>query len=106
MVVSGKSSLDGSRETRCLPGRRAGIAGEARLGTTLAIGGRGPPYGMSAATGFGGRWALTAYVSWDGSDRTAHTPEDTFEAIELRKPEQVGQTTLLALTVLSREVAH
>jgi len=61
---------------------------------------------MSAAPGFGGRSALTAYVSWDGSDRTAHMPEDTFETIDPRKLEQVGRTTLLALTVLSREVKY
>jgi hypothetical protein len=54
----------------------------------------------------GNRSALTAYVSWDGSDRTAHTPEDTFEATDPEKLEQVGQTTLLALTVLSREIEY
>ena len=42
----------------------------------------------------------------DGSDRTAHTPEGTFEATDPQKLEQVGQTTLLALTVLSREVEY
>jgi hypothetical protein len=77
-----------------------------RLGVSTTTRGRGPHYGMSAAPGFGERSALTAYVSWDGSDRTAHTPEDTFEAIDPNKLEQVGQTTLLALTVLSREVEY
>jgi hypothetical protein len=77
-----------------------------RLGVSATTRGRGPHYGMYAARGFGGRSALTAYVSWDGSDRTAHTPEDTFEAIDPRKLEQVGQTTLLALTVLGREVEY
>jgi len=55
---------------------------------------------------YGGRSALTAYVSWDGSDRTAHTAEDTFEAIDPEKLGQVGQTTLLAVTVLSRELDY
>ncbi len=77
-----------------------------RLGVSTTTRGRGPHYGMSAAPGFGERSALTAYVSWDGSDRTAHTPEDTVEAIDPQKLEQVGQTTLLTLTVLSREVEY
>ncbi len=77
-----------------------------RLGVSTTTRGRGPHYGMFARPGFGERSALTAYVSWDGSDRTAHTPEDTFEAIASDKLEHVGQTTLLALTVLSREVDY
>jgi hypothetical protein len=77
-----------------------------RLGISTTTRGRGPHYGISAAPGFGERSALTAYVNWDGSDRTAHTPEDTAEAIDPQKLEQVGQTTLLALTVLSREVEY
>jgi hypothetical protein len=32
--------------------------------------------------------------------------EDTFETIDPEKLEQVGQTTLLALTVLGREADH
>jgi peptide/nickel transport system permease protein len=70
------------------------------------VGYRGTHYNISAALGYGGRSALTAYVHWDGSDRTAHTLEDTFEAIDSEKLEQVGQTTLLALTVLSRELDY
>jgi hypothetical protein len=74
-----------------------------RLGVATTTRGRGPHFGMYTDPGYGGRSALTAYVSWDGSDRTAHTPEDTFEAIDPKKLEQVGRTTLLAVTVLSRE---
>jgi peptide/nickel transport system permease protein len=77
-----------------------------RVGASVTTRGRGPHYGMPVGPGFGGRSALTAYVSWDGSDRTAHTVEDTFEAIDPDKLEQVGQTTLLALTVLSRELEY
>jgi peptide/nickel transport system permease protein len=77
-----------------------------RLGVSTTTRGRGPHYDMSAAPGFGGRSALTAYVSWDGSDQTAHTPEDTFETIDPEKLEQVGRTTLLALIVLSREADY
>jgi hypothetical protein len=77
-----------------------------RVSTSVTTRGRGPHYGMPVGPGFGGRTALSAYVSWDGSDRTAHTVEDTFEAIDPDKLEQVGQTTLLALTVLSRELEY
>ncbi len=77
-----------------------------RVGASTTTRGRGPHYGIPADLGYGGRSALTAYVSWDGSDRTAHTPEDTFEAIDPKKLEQVGQTTLLVLTVLSREMDY
>jgi len=77
-----------------------------RLGVSTTTRGRGPHHGMFALPGFGGRSALTAYVSWDGSDRTAHTPEDTVEALDPNKLRQVGQTTLLVLTVLSREVEY
>jgi Zn-dependent M28 family amino/carboxypeptidase len=74
-----------------------------RVGVATTTRGRGPHFGMHTDPGYGGRSALTAYVSWDGSDQTAHTPEDTFEAIDPKKIEQVGKTTLLAVTVLSRE---
>lgn len=77
-----------------------------RLGVSTTTRGRGPHHGMFASRGFGGRSALSLYVSWDGSDRTAHTPEDTLEALDPKKLRQVGQTTLLALTVLSREVEY
>jgi Zn-dependent M28 family amino/carboxypeptidase len=77
-----------------------------RLGVSTTTRGRGPHHGMFASRGFGGRSALSLYVSWDGSDRTAHTPEDTLEALDPRKLRQVGQTTLLVLTVLSREVEY
>jgi len=77
-----------------------------RVGAATTTRGRGPHYGLPSSMGFGGRAMLTAYVSWDGSDQTAHTPEDTFEAIDPEKLEQAGQTTLLALTVLSRELEY
>jgi hypothetical protein len=77
-----------------------------RTGASVTTRGRGPHYGMWARPGFGGRSALSAYVSWDGSDQTAHTVEDTARAIDPDKLDQVGQTTLLALTVLSRELEY
>lgn len=54
----------------------------------------------------GGRQALTAYLSWDGADLLAHTPEDSFESIDPEKIAQSGQTTLLAVTMLSRETEY
>ena len=77
-----------------------------RIGAPTTTRGRGPHYGMPTQSGFGGRDALTLHVSWDGSDRTAHTTQDTFAAIDPEKLRQVGQTTLLTLNVLAREVSY
>jgi Peptidase family M28 len=77
-----------------------------QLGVPTTTRGRSPHYGMPASTGFGGRSALTAYVSWNGSDRTAHTPQDDYKSVDSAKIKATGETTLLALTVLSREVNY
>jgi hypothetical protein len=74
-----------------------------RLGIATTTRGRGPHYGMPAPAGFGGRDAMTLYLSWDGSDWTAHTTQDTAGAIDPKKLEQVGKATALVLSVLSRE---
>ncbi len=79
-------------------------AGQFGIPTTTR--GRSPHYGIPSLSGFGGRSALTAYVSWDGSDRTAHMAQDTFEMIDPAKLDATGKTSLLALTVLSREVDY
>ena len=73
-----------------------------RLGVATTTRGRRPHFGLYTAPAFGGRSALTAYLSWDGSDRTAHTPDDTFEKIEPDKLRQVGQTALLVVSLLSQ----
>jgi hypothetical protein len=78
----------------------------ARLGVDTTTRGRGPHYGIPTATAFGGRDALSLYVSWDGSDRTAHTPEDTIETIDPEKLRQVGQSAMLTLSVLGREANY
>ena len=75
-----------------------------RVATTTR--GRGPHFGVYVRPDSRSQSALPLYVSWDGSDRLAHTAEDTFEAIDPKRLEQVGQTTLLMLTVLSREVEY
>ena len=73
---------------------------------TTTTRGRDPHFGQPAPPGFGGRSALTVYLSWDGSDARADTPQDTPDAIELPKLEQAGRTVLLALHTLSREVNY
>lgn len=77
-----------------------------RLGTATTTRGRGPHYGLPAVTGFGGRDAFTLYMSWDGSDRLAHTPEDTVASIVPERLRRLGQAALLTLSVLSRETVY
>lgn len=82
-------------------------AAAGRIGVATTTRGRDPHYGLPVArSGFGGRSALSLYASWDGSDKTAHTAGDAFEMIDPEKLRKVGQTTLLALTVISREVDY
>jgi aminopeptidase YwaD len=77
-----------------------------RLGVATTPRGRGPHFGAEAATAYGGRDALSLYVSWNGSDQRAHTPADTWEAIDLEKLKKAGEAALLTLSVLSREVEY
>ncbi|MGC9356725.1 MAG: ABC transporter permease subunit [Anaerolineae bacterium] len=77
-----------------------------RLGVPTTTRGRGPHYNMVHKPGFGGREALTTYISWDGSDERAHTPRDTIEIIDPAKIQQVGETVTLTLSVLSREAEY
>jgi peptide/nickel transport system permease protein len=68
--------------------------------------GRGPHFGMITLPAFAGRSALSLYVSWDGSDMTAHTTLDTPQTIDLQKLEKSGRATLLTLFVVSRETNY
>jgi peptide/nickel transport system permease protein len=77
-----------------------------RLGVAATTRGRGPHYGLPYLPGFGERSGLTMFLSWDGSDASAHTPADTLEAIDPEKLRQSGQTALLTLFVLSRELTY
>ena len=77
-----------------------------RMGVSTTTRGRGPHFGAYVRPESRSESALPIYVSWDGSDQTAHTAWDTFEAIDPEKLDRVGQTTLLVLTVLSREVEY
>ncbi|MFP4343234.1 MAG: ABC transporter permease subunit [Anaerolineales bacterium] len=74
-----------------------------RLGISTTTRGRGPHYGFFVRPGFGGREALSAYLSWDGSDLPAHTPQDTPAIIDPEKLDQTGELVTLVTTVLSRE---
>jgi hypothetical protein len=77
-----------------------------RLGASTTTRGRGPHFGMYVRPDSRNESALPIYVSYDGSDQTAHTPADTIQSIESDKLKEVGQATLLTLTVLSREVEY
>jgi hypothetical protein len=61
---------------------------------------------MYAMPGAGGRAALSAFISWDGADQIAHTSQDTIAQIDAVKLEQTGETTLLMLSILSRETEY
>jgi ABC-type dipeptide/oligopeptide/nickel transport system permease subunit len=74
-----------------------------RLGNGVTARGRGPHGDQVILAGFGGRSAMSAYVSWDGSFATAHLASDTPEAIDQEKLRRLGQTTLLSVLVMSRE---
>jgi len=78
-----------------------GAAGE--IGTSTTTRGRGPHYGLPAPTILGGREAMTLSLSWDGSDDTAHTPEDTVATIDPMKLRRLGRPAYLTLLVLCRE---
>ena len=79
-------------------------AGRFNIPTTTR--GRGPHFEMATLPAFAGRSALSLYVSWDGSDTTAHTTADTPQTIDLQKLEKSGRATLLTLFVVSRETNY
>ncbi len=77
-----------------------------RLGVPVTTRGRGPHFGLPILAGFGDRTALSAYVSWNGSDQGVHTTEDTPSRLDASKLARSGRTTLLVLSVLSREESY
>jgi hypothetical protein len=79
-------------------------AGQFGIGTTTR--GRSPHFGLPFIPGFGGRSALSAYVSWDGSDNNANTTRDTIDTLDPAILQKTGQTNQLVLTVLSRETQY
>jgi len=74
-----------------------------RMGVSVTTRGKGPHYGLPTSTGFAERKALSAFLTWDGSDAYSHTVDDTLANIEPEKLEALGRTMALVLTVLSRE---
>lgn len=75
----------------------------AKFDTKVTTRGRNPHTGLTITPGFGERTALSAYISWDGSDQYAHLTSDTFDKIDPEKLTMTGKTTLLVVTILSRE---
>lgn len=76
------------------------VAGRVGVGTTTR--GRGPHFDLPLGWQ-DRREAISVYLSWDGANATAHTPQDTLETIDVEKLKQVGQMTVLGVTVLARE---
>jgi peptide/nickel transport system permease protein len=77
-----------------------------RMGSKVSTRGRGPHFGQDIGVSFGGRDALTAYVSWNGSDQYVGTVADAPEIIDPDKLQELGETTTLVVTVLSREIEY
>ena len=81
-------------------------AAAGRLGVEVTTRGTDPHVGLPTGIGFGGREALTALVSWDGSNELAHLPDDNLANLEPEKMESLGKVMSLVLTVLSREAEY
>ncbi len=78
----------------------------ARYSVATTTRGRGPHYGLPAPNFLGGREALTLSLSWDGSDRGAHLPQDGFAGIDPSKLRATGLSAYLTLLTLSRETEY
>jgi hypothetical protein len=77
-----------------------------RLGVPVTTRGRGPHFGLPVIAGFGDRTALSAYISWNGSDQGVHLAGDGPSSLDPSKLAQSGRTSLLVLSVLSREETY
>jgi hypothetical protein len=77
-----------------------------RVGARTTIRGNYAHTGMYRIPPKGGRSALTAQISWEGSDALAHTPMDTPDTLDPARIEAVGRTVFLAATVMGREVEY
>ncbi len=75
-----------------------------KIGVSTTNRGRGPHFNI--ANWHARRTAMSAIIHWDGSDALAHTKEDTYQTIDPIKLRKAGQTTALAVTVLSRELNY
>jgi peptide/nickel transport system permease protein len=81
-------------------------AAAGRLGVEVTTRGTDAHFGLPTRLGFGERDALTALISWDGSNELAHLPDDNLSSLEPEKMESLGRVMSLVLTVLSREVEY
>jgi hypothetical protein len=77
-----------------------------RVGVRTTIRGNYPHTGVYQLPPRGGRSALTAVVSWEGSDALAHTALDTVQLLDPAKVEDAGRTVFLAAMVMGREVEY
>jgi ABC-type dipeptide/oligopeptide/nickel transport system permease component len=81
-------------------------AAAGRVGVDVTTRGQDPHFGLPTSIGFGDRAALSAFISWDGSDEQAHLPSDNLANLEPEEMESLGKTLALVLTVLSREAEY
>jgi hypothetical protein len=77
-----------------------------RTGAAVTTRGRDPHFGRPSYLYADPRTALSAFISWEGSDWQTNTVYDTVENIDPEKLQQTGETSLLTLLVLSREVEY
>jgi ABC-type dipeptide/oligopeptide/nickel transport system permease component len=73
-----------------------------RLGYTVTTRGQLPKYD----DGRENRQALTGYIGWNGSSVYSRTPEDTANKLEQEKIQALGETTALALTIMTLEMDY
>ena len=77
-----------------------------KVGVGITTRGRGPHAGRRINIAYAGRSALSAYLSWDGSDEWSHTVLDGPERIDREKLQKSGETAMLVLEVISRELDY
>ncbi len=77
-----------------------------RTGAKVTTRGRGTHFGRRSFNFGDPRTAMSAFISWEGSDWQVNTVNDTIDIIDPDKLQQTGETTLLTLLVLSREVDY
>jgi hypothetical protein len=78
----------------------------ARLDLPVTTTGRTTHFGLPTMAPLGGRDAMSAYISWDGSDAGSHLPSDNIQAIDPAKLQAAGEASLLSVYIMSREVEY
>lgn len=78
-----------------------------RIGLSVSTRGRGPHFNIFSDTITQTQRDMpTLFLSWDGSDKNAHTLMDTLASIDPQKLKKSGQLLILILLVLSREMNY